>query len=155
MKFNLATEVVERGARVRLVRIDRYGFCGRELHPKESDIGFEGVVVDACTDQSTHAVTGMLTGEDWVCYTVMDEYGRKLELMNFELERALLPDSLYGHLERCGFCGVYEGGPHVERMHPKAQTYPAGAVICAEPALGPKEQNSRLDYDQYGNAEGD
>jgi len=148
MTFNLETEVIEYGARVRLVRVDSYGFNGRDLHPTKNDIGFEGVVVSNDTESAHHVLPGKeLDSGDFVCYTVMNEHGRRLELMNFELERVPLPDSLYGHLERCKHCGVYEGGPHVARMHPEAlacvgeaelvtkDAYPAGAIVCAEPEV--------------------
>lgn len=34
--------------------------------------------------------------------------------------------SLYGHLARCPYCGTYEGGPHVGRMHPSDLPDPQG-----------------------------
>ena len=99
-------KVLKYGAMVRLDKVDLYGYCGRELHPGKEDEGFLGIVVGnvVCTwdaegvmrsdDQIKMNVLGgteyTITGEDegWVdvMYTVMDPSGRKLELMNHEIE---------------------------------------------------------------------
>jgi hypothetical protein len=43
--------------KVKIVTVDRFGFCGREYHPSESDIGKTGVILTSmieCGDGHGH-----------------------------------------------------------------------------------------------------
>lgn len=82
------------GTRIVLAQVDMFGWLGRDHHPEPSDVGFLGVVVGNClfspdddSDCKENVLGGTeLTEEHAVCYTVVDGTGRKLEVMNFELE---------------------------------------------------------------------
>lgn len=94
------TTILTYGSRVRLETVDPYGFCGRDQHPAEADVGFLGVVVgnhvmyqdedgdDVCRENVLGGVEYAYTDEDWVavCYKVRAADGRELELMNHEIE---------------------------------------------------------------------
>lgn len=91
------------GAKVVCTNVDMNGYWGRDLHPKETDVGFLGIVVgnltstydaSGCVLQTRENVLGGVElpyDEDYghadICYTVMDPSGRKLELMHHEIER--------------------------------------------------------------------
>lgn len=95
-------EVLRYGTQVRMSSVDPYGFCGREKHPDEGDVGFVGLVVgnhvevfDNCHD--SHEVrTNVLGGTEvprdedglygFVCYKVRASDGRELDLMDHEIE---------------------------------------------------------------------
>jgi hypothetical protein len=97
-------EVLRYGTPVRLVSVDRYGFCGRDLHPREEDEGFLGIVVgnsvSICKglmllDHKENVLGGTeLPYDDSdddplvadVCYKVRASDGRELELMFHEIE---------------------------------------------------------------------
>lgn len=93
------TRVHRYGTVVRCTNVDPNGFCGRELHPGPEDVGFLGIVVgnlveDGC-DVKVNALGGTPIayvptnpGADCpvVCYYVQDASGRRLMLMDFEIE---------------------------------------------------------------------
>jgi len=95
--------VLAYGTPVRLTWVDMMGFCGRELHPKESDVGFLGIVkgasvtitdADGCVDDRRGGVPGgtlMLRDMDYACYTVEAPDGRVLELIDHEVEVMTAP----------------------------------------------------------------
>jgi len=86
------------GTWVKMTSFDGFGFCGREYHPREEDVGFFGRIVktslSTCDDEGclvSHdedAPAGTLvTGEySYACYTVRAPSGRLLQLMNHEVE---------------------------------------------------------------------
>lgn len=90
--------VLAYGTPVRLSFVDLYGFCGRELHPCEADVGFLGVVrgvhvsfsdADGCLLDRTEGVPGgtlVPRDLDYACYVVEAPDGRRLELMDHEVE---------------------------------------------------------------------
>lgn len=95
-------EVLRYGTQVRMSSVDEYGFCGRENHPDEADVGFVGIVVGNQVDvfNMEHCVTETRTNvlggtevprdEDgpyaFVCYKVRASDGRELDLMDHEIE---------------------------------------------------------------------
>lgn len=88
------------GARVAVTRVDMYGYWGREHHPKPEDVGFHGVIigntVNRCTlsgfcviEEDVTPGTKLWGGDDYedeCMYTVLAPDGRKLELVNHEIE---------------------------------------------------------------------
>ncbi len=94
--------VLRYGTQVRLESVDMFGFCGRDNHPSEDDVGFVGVVVgnfvDLCDDEHmlyqsrANVLGGVELPHDpdgdfaWICYKVRASDGRELELMEHEIE---------------------------------------------------------------------
>lgn len=82
------------------------GYCGREFHPDENDVGFLGVIIENLvmtwgvedfdpkmnvppgTEFVSTTLEHILGGEVYhdIMYTVMAPDGRKLELMEHEIE---------------------------------------------------------------------
>lgn len=69
------------GSKVRCTYVDMYGFQGREKHPTQADIGFEGYV-SHIIDQSADLQC------EYICYLV-SAGDKELELMSFEVEEVL------------------------------------------------------------------
>ncbi len=69
---------VKVGCVARVTNVDGYGFQGRDFHPLQADIGFEGIVVCAL-DMSDEDDC-----DDLSCYRVCGADGRVLDLMSFE-----------------------------------------------------------------------
>jgi hypothetical protein len=69
------------GTKVRLVSVDKYGFVGREQHPTQADIGFEGIIMDIAhdSDQDCNDIP------DYTYYLVEGK-DKSLECMDFEVE---------------------------------------------------------------------
>ena len=94
--------VLKYGTVVRLESVDMFSFCGRDNHPKPTDLGFLGTVVgnwvetyDADGDPLTSREnvlggTEFVDDEDYslasVCYKVRSPDGRMLDLMDHEVE---------------------------------------------------------------------
>ena len=57
-----------------MVRLDRHGYIGRELHPRVEDIGFVGLVIESYDDV-----------EEPEMLLVQAPDGRKLELAEHEV----------------------------------------------------------------------
>lgn len=86
------------GAKVVLTSVDEHGLCGRELHPKTTDVGFLGLVVanhvelcqNGCLVEAKENMPGGFEFDedegDLVIYTVQGTDGRKLELASYEIE---------------------------------------------------------------------
>lgn len=75
------------GTTVRLVSVDLYGMTGRERHPLKADVGFTGVVAAVLEDSSTEEADLDFGPEDHFCvYTVCDQKGRVLDLVDYEIE---------------------------------------------------------------------
>jgi hypothetical protein len=101
-------KVLPFGARVRLSSVDTLGYCGRDLHPEEKDVGFLGVVVKnhffSWGDQMSigrtaeNVAPGTILRQDEdvlenpdaifeeVMYEVLGPDGKRLECMWSELE---------------------------------------------------------------------
>src|SRR5574338_277250 len=95
-------EVLRYGTPVRMSSVDPYGFCGRENHPDEADVGFVGIVVGnqvdtfSVDDSLTETRANVLGGTEvpreengpyaFVCYKVRAADGRELDLMDHEIE---------------------------------------------------------------------
>ena len=94
--------VLSYGAKVQLTNVDMLGYCGRDNHPRPSDVGFLGVVVGNFVDTydadgfalneraNVLGGTEIVDDEDYttaaICYKVRAADGRVLELMNHEIE---------------------------------------------------------------------
>lgn len=88
------------GTKVILTHVDRYGYCGRDHHPREEDVGFVGTVVANVVEQDGDCMENVMpftvlkngTHEDeyqtheTAMYTVIHPLGRQLEVMEHELE---------------------------------------------------------------------
>jgi hypothetical protein len=91
-----------RGRRVRIKRVDMDGYCGRDRHPKKSDEGLYGTIIamvehswyDPKGDELDDFVHGdeillvpgdILPDHHSLCYLVLMEDGRELELIDFEI----------------------------------------------------------------------
>ena len=87
-----SASVLPFGTKVRLTSIDKYGLNGRDLHPTDADIGFEGVVYKNCIgdcdgDHQENVAPGTrLPFEGYIVYFVVDSMGRSLELASWEIE---------------------------------------------------------------------
>lgn len=96
--INNVRTVLAYGTPVRLSFVDMFGFCGRELHPQESDVGFLGIIKgvnvsftddEGCLVDRAAGVPGgtlMPREFDFACYTVEAPDGRRLELVDHEIE---------------------------------------------------------------------
>lgn len=96
-------EVLRYGSQVRLHGVDLYGFCGRENHPTEADVGFIGIVVANSVELDDLNGPGVFERREnvlggtelpynhdgvcaFVCYKVRASDGRELDLMSHEIE---------------------------------------------------------------------
>ena len=89
---------VGRGTWVKMTSFDPYGFCGRERHPHEDDVGFFGQVERASLsildedgrlvshDEDAPAGTLVIGEHSYACYLVRAPSGRMLDLMGHEIE---------------------------------------------------------------------
>ena len=87
-----------RGTWVKMTSFDPYGFCGRERHPNEDDVGFLGQVErtslsildeEGCLvshDEDAPAGTLVTSEHSYACYLVRAPSGRMLDLMGHEIE---------------------------------------------------------------------
>ena len=73
------------GQRVRIKKVDMYGFTGRDDHPQKSDIGRTGKVTGIAQD-SRDLDIGLEDDEHYIVYDVTMDEDDHLELMDFELE---------------------------------------------------------------------
>ncbi len=87
--------VLRYGTQVRLEHLDKYGYCGRDNHPEEHDVGFVGIVIANVVCDFGKVRMNVLGGteivatdEEWpdVCYVVQGADGRILDLMEHEIE---------------------------------------------------------------------
>lgn len=96
-------EVLRYGTQVRLNGVDLYGFCGRENHPRDEDVGFVGIVVGNSVELDDLNGPGVVERREnvlggtilpynenglcaFICYKVRASDGRELHLMDHEIE---------------------------------------------------------------------
>jgi hypothetical protein len=96
METNAVHEVLGTGTLVKVVFIDDFGFCGRELHPTDIDLERTGVIegnsVSVTDDEGCllEVQENVLAGTEFpeetpVCYLInLGE--RKLQVMSHEIE---------------------------------------------------------------------
>jgi len=90
--INPPRRVLPFGTRVVLVKVDMHGLLGRDLHPRQEDVGFTGVIiensVDDCEGNHQENVRPFknLTDEESCIYLVISPLGAKLEISDDELE---------------------------------------------------------------------
>ncbi len=87
-----------KGAWIKMTSFDPYGFCGRDRHPHEEDVGFFGQVVkvsvsvcddEMCLlshDEDAPDGTELSNEYSYACYLVRAPSGRLLDLMDHEVE---------------------------------------------------------------------
>ena len=93
------------GTTLRIIHVDRNGLCGRDLHPKDSDIGFTGVVYKNHVESNGECQENVPPGtsieyeEDdesgafpFVIYTIIDSEGRSLEVATWEVCAPYFPE---------------------------------------------------------------
>ncbi len=95
MKAKTMNDILPYGTRVILVSPDMYGWRGRDLHPERTDVGFTGVIISNYVENmnlGTHLENVLpythIKDEESVFYTVINPLGKKLELMDIEIELA-------------------------------------------------------------------
>ena len=67
------------GTKIKIIGIDKYGWCGRDYHPRESDVGRTGKIAFLETCDSV--------GKEYVkVYHVIMNDGNPLELCDFEFK---------------------------------------------------------------------
>ena len=83
------TIILPYGSKVQLTNVDMSGYWGREFHPKLTDVGFLGVIVDVVVSDEDGEVNFTFKDDDEsfnVCYKVRAADGRELQLMEHEIE---------------------------------------------------------------------
>jgi hypothetical protein len=87
-----STIILPFGTRVKMTSFDPHGLQGRDLHPTEGDLGFEGVIVKNSIstidgDYRENLPPGTPAPEESaIVYWVLDSDGKTLELGSDEID---------------------------------------------------------------------
>jgi hypothetical protein len=116
------------GTKVRLVSVDKFGFVGREKHPTQADIGFEGYIMDIAhdSDQDCNDIP------DYTYYLVQAG-DKELECMDHEVEECCDEDASVSELSavECQALYVLLTKDHPERSRRDGGLLPLTSALNA------------------------